>query len=273
MKKLLSIMLTILMLVTSVPYALAADDGIPLTVDVTDKFNVEIGSGYEYYDEDGYIITGTNQDASVRIYEPADLTFRDATFAGFITQYAPENSVVNITLEGTTEVTGYVSIADEHLIFDGDEAAIFKAPYFTTSGRPGSVTVNGGNIVLDYVTESYSHTIACDGGFIINGGTVTASNNFSHVVYNAVTLNGGELNVISTSADYAAIEETVTMKKGALLTVSAASGMLGYDSDAGYIGKIVMADGAEENDYFFVRYDTESEFVPVQHRSCRQGLN
>ena len=264
MKKLLSIMLTILMLVTSVPYALAADDGIPLTVDVTDKFNVEIGSGYEYYDEDGYIITGTNQDASVRIYEPADLTFRDATFAGFITQYAPENSVVNITLEGTTEVTGYVSIADEHLIFDGDEAAIFKAPYFTTSGRPGSVTVNGGNIVLDYVTESYSHTIACDGGFIINGGTVTASNNFSHVVYNAVTLNGGELNVISTSADYAAIEETVTMKKGALLTVSAASGMLGYDSDAGYIGKIVMADGAEENDYFFVRYDTESEFVPVQ---------
>ncbi|MBQ3161099.1 MAG: hypothetical protein IJC04_03115 [Oscillospiraceae bacterium] len=232
-----------------------------LVIDVTDGQDVNIGTGYEYYDEDGYIITGTNQDASVLIYEPADLTFRDATFAGFITQDAPENSVFNITLEGTTEITGVVSMYKEHLIFDGDEAAIFKAPSLCASGF---VTVNGGNIVLDRVTDINWSTIGCNGGFTINGGTVTASNNYFYVVNRNVTLNGGELNIISTSTDYAAMEATVTMKKGTLLTFNAESGMLRYDSYVGYIGKIVMADGAEENDYFFVRYDTESEFTPVR---------
>ncbi|MBR3801811.1 MAG: hypothetical protein IKK37_00005, partial [Clostridia bacterium] len=233
-----------------------------LVIDVTDEQYVHIGSGQEYYDEDGYIITGNNPAVEITVFEGGNYTL-DGVTAKTIVDRAGDDTV-NITIKGNNVFTGSYNFSKADFIIDAVDGATLKALYVTTGGKDGTLTVNGGDIVFDYVTESYSHTIACNGGFIINGGTVTASNNFSHVVYNAVTLNGGELNVISTSADYAAIEETVTMKKGALLTVSAASGMLGYDSDAGYIGKIVMADDAEENDYFFVRYDTESEFVPVQ---------
>ncbi len=228
-----------------------------LVIDVTDKSFVEIGNGYDYYDEDGYIITGTNQNASVNIIEETALTLSNLTLGELYFNNAPEDSVINITLDGTTEVTEYVSLYRAHLIFDGGETDIFKVPYFTTAGNSGSVTVNSGNIILDCVTEYNLSAIACDGGFTINGGTVTASNNYFYVVSRDVTLNGGELNIISTAADHEAISSDITMDKGALLTVSAESEIL-YK-----YGNIVMADGAQENDYFFVRYDTESEFVPV----------
>ena len=228
-----------------------------LVIDVTDKSSVKIGTGREYYDEDGYIITGTNQNTDVYIYESADLTLKNAVFSRLFMQYALEDSVINITLDGTTEVE-LVDVYKAHLIFDGGETDTLKTPSFNTSGNPGSVTVNGGNIILDCVTESTLPTIICAGGFIINGGTVTASNNYYNVVFDSVTLNGGELNIISTSTYYEAIMGSIIIEKGALLTVSATKGILDMDSD------IVMADDAEENDYFFVRYDTESEFVPVQ---------
>lgn len=36
-----------------------------------------------------------------------------------------------------------------------------------------------------------------------------------------------------------------------------------FSDDGEYYGKIEMAEGADENDSFFVRYDTDGEFVPV----------
>ncbi|MBQ6864291.1 MAG: leucine-rich repeat protein, partial [Clostridia bacterium] len=227
-----------------------------LVIDVTDESTVEIGKGYPYYDEDGYIITGTNPDAMVYVREETDLTLSNLTTASLVFQYAPDNSVIHITLDGTTEVE-YVDVFKSHLIFDGGETDTLKTSSFNTAGQPGSVTVNGGNIILDCVTETSLPTIICAGGFIINGGTVTASNNYYYVVFAPVTLNGGELNMISTSTAYQAILGSVIIEKGALLTVSATKGILDMSAD------IVMADDAEENDYFFVRYDTESEFAPV----------
>ncbi len=231
-----------------------------LIIDVTDEQYVNIGSGQEYYDEDGYIITGTNEDASVRVYEGTDLTLSNLTSGNLDFMYATENSVINITLDGKTEIVN-VSLTKQHLVFDGGETDTLKTMSFGTSGHSGSVTVNGGNI--DLVTEGGYTTINCVGGFIINGGTVTAYNNSTFVVGCEVTLNGGELNINSTSADTAAVQGSITMKKGTLLTFNAESGMLRYDSYVGYIGKIVMADGADETDCFFVRYDKGSDFVPV----------
>ncbi|MBR3836329.1 MAG: leucine-rich repeat protein [Clostridia bacterium] len=227
-----------------------------LVIDVTDELTVDIGKGYPYYDEDGYIITGTNPDAMVYVREETDLTLSNLTTESLVFQYAPDNSVINITLDGTTEVE-FVDVYKSHIIFDGGETDTLKTSSFNTAGHPGSVTVNGGNIIIDCVTDSSLPTIICAGGFIINGGTVTASNNYYYVVLDPVTLNGGELNMISTSTDYEAILGSIIIEKGALLTVSATKGILDMYSD------IVMADDAEENDYFFVRYDTESEFSPV----------
>ncbi|MBE6811373.1 MAG: hypothetical protein E7523_00660 [Ruminococcaceae bacterium] len=227
-----------------------------LVIDVTDELTVDIGKGYPYYDEDGYIITGTNPDAMVYVREETDLILSNLTTGRLVFQYAPDNSVINITLDGTTEVE-FVDVYKSHIIFDGGETDTLKTSSFNTAGHPGSVTVNGGNIILDCVTEDTLPTIICAGGFIINGGTVTASNNYYYVVLDPVTLNGGELNMISTSTDYEAILGGIIIEKGALLTVSATKGILDMYSD------IVMADDAEENDYFFVRYDTESEFAPV----------
>ncbi len=260
LKKTLSIILTILMIVTTVPLAFAAGDGTPLIIDLSEVTSsyAEIGNGYDYYDEDGYIITGTNQNASVNIIEETALTLSNLTLGELYFNNAPDDSVINITLDGTTEVTEYISLYRAHLIFDGGETDILKAPHFTTGGNSGSVTVNGGNIILDCVTEYNISTITCDGGFTINGGTVTASNNYFYVVSHYVTLNGGELNIISTAADREAISSDITMDKGTLLTVSGAYGLISKDH-----GDILKADGLTESDYFFVRYDTESEFVPV----------
>ncbi|MBQ7295225.1 MAG: hypothetical protein IJW86_03405 [Clostridia bacterium] len=256
MKKLLSIILAVLMIATTIPFAFAAGDGVPLTIDVTDVVRVYIGSEYDYYDEDGYILTGSSESAIVNVEESCDLTLKDVTLAQLRFSYAPDGSVMNITLEGTNEVTYYLMLSSEHLIFEGSDNATFKAPYLNTSGNDGTVTVNGGNIVLEMVTDNNVPTIGC-ADFIINGGTVTASNNNFYTIEGPVKLNGGTLNVISTSESLEAIAGDITMNKGALLTVSGTHGLIRkfYNN--------LMADGLAESDSFFVRYDTESEFVPV----------
>ena len=256
MKKLLSIILAVLMIATTIPFAFAAGDGVPLTIDVTDVSWGDIGSEYDYYDEDGYILTGSSESVRVDVKESCNLTLQGVTLNELVTQYAPEESVINITLDGANEVTGFVAMFSEHLVFDGDETASFKAPFFAAGGSSGTVTVNGGNIIIDRVVDTSSSTIDC-ADFIINAGTVTASNNYYYVVNCPVKLNGGTLNIINTSAEYEAINDDITVQKGALLTVSGTYGLVHKSYD------ILMADGLAENNAFFVRYDTESEFVPV----------
>ncbi len=269
MKKTLSIILAILMIVASVPMALAAGDGTPLTIDVTVGSWFRIGSEYNYYDEDGYILTGSRESAGADVYETANLTLKDVTLNNMRFAYAPSDSVINITLDGTNVVTDFISLSDEHLIFEGDEAATFKAPYLSTTGSSGTVTVNGGNLIIDRITDAHSPTIDCR-DFIINAGTVTASNNYSHIIDCPVKLNGGTLNIISTSAKEEAITDSITMDKDALLTISSESGKIFYHYDT----DILKADGLTETDSFFVRYDTDSEFVPAYNiKAALEGHN
>ena len=269
MKKTLSIILAILMIVASVPLALAIGDGTPLSIDVADSGWIRIGSGRGYYDEDGYILTGSSEDTGVDVYESCSLTFKDVKVNDLRFAYAPNDSVINITFDGTNEVVDFISLFKEHLVFEGDETATFKAPYFSTAGNSGTVTVNGGNLIVDRITDENTPTIDCK-YFIINGGTVTASNNYSNVIDCSVELNGGTLHVISTAPEYEALDCEITMDKGALLIISSESGKIFYH----YGTDILKADGLTETDSFFVRYDKTSDFAPVYNiKSALEGNN
>ncbi len=252
LKKTLSIILTILMIVTIIPLAFAAGDGVPLTIDVTDKSSEYINS--INYDEDGIIVTGTTS-GSLNVYKACDLTLNNVTVS-FLDIFTNDNSVINIAFEGTNEVAGSVSLYKEHLVFEGSDDATFKASRFYNGGNSDStVTLNGGNMVLETVSESES-TIKC-GNFIINDGTVTVSNDSFYVISSSVKLNGGTLNVISTSSNKEAINRDVEIAKGALLTVSATHKVF----DTYY--NITPVNEAEENLSIFARFDKDSDFAPV----------
>ena len=255
MKKFLSIMLAILMIVTTMPMAFAAGDGVPLTIDVTDDSYINIGNGYEYYDEDGYIITGNNPAAEILVYEGGNYTL-DGVTAESISDRAGDDTV-NITIKGNNVFTGSYSLYEADFIIDAVDGATLKAPYVTTAGNDGTLTVNGGDITFAYEGNEKYCTLNCN-KIIINGGTVTASNSAFYTVGQNVELNGGILNVVNTSTDVEAIGNDVIIDKGALLTISSTYKLFhdAYD--------ILKAEGLAENDFFFVRYDTESEFVPVQ---------
>ena len=103
-KTLLSILFAILMIAAILPAAFAEGDGTPLTIDVsgiTDK-QIHIGNDQNYYDEDGYILTGTNKDVEVRIYNSCDVTLKSLTAAELY--IGMEDTTVNILFEGQNEV-------------------------------------------------------------------------------------------------------------------------------------------------------------------------
>ena len=256
LKKTLSIILAILMVVTTAPFAFAEGDGVPLTIDVTGASStVYINS--TNYDEDGVILTGS-MSYDVVSQKASNLTLKDITAAKLRYNIYTEGLVSNIAFEGYNEFTSYIELYKDHLVFEGSDDSTLKAAYFYNGGNSDStVTLNGGNMILG--GGETQHTVRC-GKFIINDGTVTATHDYNnYVICSPVELNGGTLNVISTAANGEAIAYDITMKKGALLTVSTEYKI--FDSYDG--ADIVMADDASENDSFFVRYDTTSEFVPV----------
>ncbi len=226
-----------------------------LVIDVTDEQYVHIGIGEEYYDEDGYIITGNNPNVEIWVYEGGNYTL-DGVTAKSIVDRAGDDTV-NITLKGNNVFTGSYSFYKADLIINAVDGATLKALYVTTSGNDGTLTVNGGDITFAYEGNENYNTLECK-KIIINGGTVTASNSAFYTVDQNVELNGGILNVVNTSTDFEAISNDVIIDKGALLTISSTYKLFhdAYD--------ILKAEGLAENDFFFVRYDTESEFVPVQ---------
>ncbi len=262
LKKTLSIILTILMIVTAVPFAFAAGDGTPLTIDLSEvtASYIYIGNGYTYYDEDGYIITGTNTNVTIQIYDSCDITFSDMSAKAVDLYSSLEN--VTVTLDGDNYLDGYGFIfSSTHLTINGDDddtLTIESSSFaFTTSGNPGSLTVNGGKINAVTETTSNYTTIHCSGGFILNGGEVTASNNYYPVIANKTVINGGTLNVISTSPNQVAIIEDVEIAKGALLTVSATYKVIRDTRN------ITPINEAEENLLFFARFDTDIDFAIV----------
>ena len=270
LKKTLSILFAILMIVTMVPLSsLAAGDGVRLDVDLSEVVSgiLSFGSDYadEYngrFDEDGYVLTGTNEIITLDFYDNSDVILDDVTIGSF-REYG-NNEKTNLFLKGENKVSDIFQMSKADYVIEGEDSSSLTVPCFNAGGGDGTVTVNSGNVNVNMVTTSddYYSTIDCK-AFTVNGGTVTASNNMGAVIESPVALNGGQLNIISTSPYSEAINEPITMKKGAFLTISSPLyDMLAY-YDGEYYGKIEMAEGADENDSFFVRYDTDGEFVPV----------
>ncbi len=122
---------------------------------------------------------------------------------------------VTVTLDGDNYLAGYgFTFFSTYLTINGDDDDTLNIKSnqdaFSAGGNPGTLTVNGGKINAVTETTSYSPTIACR-SFILNGGTVTASNNYYYVIISPVELNGGTLNVINTSPDSAALKGEIKM--------------------------------------------------------------
>ncbi len=136
-KKFLSIILAILMIVTSVPFAFAAEsDGVKTTLDVSDgkiviaDSYVTLGSKTVEVDPDGYILTGTARGDTLLEFinnseEPKtfDLVFDNLSITANIwcsVIAIDDNSPVtlNIVCEGSNAISSY-----NHPVFDNDRAS------------------------------------------------------------------------------------------------------------------------------------------------------
>ena len=234
--------------------------GRPLIIDVSksdNKYYYVGGDSLEsIYDEDGIIFTGYNENVGIDILEGCNLTFDNLTVDNV--DDAAADDTVYITLKGVNEMKRYFGFYKADFIVDGDEDAVLKFDNMSTDGNDGTFTLNGGNLILDMETDVNIPTLNNE-ALVINGGSVTASNNYSYTLSCPVELNSGTLNIISTASDSAAIDDKVVMKKGTLLTVSTESTMLSdwYGTD------IAISETENENSLLFVRYDKESAFVPV----------
>ncbi len=264
-KKILSIIITVTVLVTSVPFAFAAGDGVKTTIDVTGvyKSSLRLGENRDYYDEDGYILTGAKDELVIYIYHSCDITLHNLSAGTF--EFIESAQEVNFTLEGDNYLSysgdsSSFGVYRSHITINGGEddtlTCTSRASLFSTSGNPGSVTVNGG--VIKGVTDTTIGypSIACYGGFIMNGGEVTVSNNYRYTLLGYFTLNGGVLNAISTAENCEGAHAIISIAEGALLTLSTKTEVFYHDSDITTV---------DEEMYLFARFDTESEFLPVKN--------
>lgn len=256
MKKILSCLLVLMMLVSTVVIAFAEADGTPLTLDVASLSKyIYLGPEEKYYDEDGYILTGRKEDTSLGICADSYLTFQDLTIFNLDARDDTEN--VYITLDGENEIIDRMLFRNENFVFNAiDEDATLVIPELNSYGGNNTVVWNGGNLKMDLVTDSNYPTLDC-GVFILNGGHVMLSNNYIYTVWGDITLNGGRMDVVCTAPDSEAIDGDVVMNTGALLTVSSQDGICYWSTT------FTKAEGLGAGYSFFVRFDTESDFVPV----------
>ncbi len=227
--------------------------------EVTSSY-IYIGNGYDYYDEDGYIITGTNTNVTIYIYDSCDITFSNmSAYRVRLLSGTEEN--ITVTLDGDNYMYDCFDVIKSHLTINGDDDDTLNIESslcaISTGGNLGTLTVNGGKINAVTETTRYCPTIWCNGGFTLNGGEVTASNNYDNVIYNKTIINGGTLNVISTSPDREAINGDIEIAKGALLTASATYKVIHSDRN------IIPVNEAEENLSIFARFDKDTDFAPV----------
>ena len=115
MKKLLSLALAVMLLAGTVVVAFAEADGTPLTLDVStlSKY-IYLGPEEDYYDEDGYVLTGVKEDAGVSLYVDSNLTFSDLKILDLDTRDDAEN--ISITIDGENEIIDRIFFRDENFL-------------------------------------------------------------------------------------------------------------------------------------------------------------
>ncbi len=256
MKKILSLALAVMLLAGTVVIAFAEADGTPLTLDVStlSKY-IYLGPEEDYYDEDGYVLTGVKEDAGVSLYVDSNLTFSDLKILNLNPRDDAEN--ISITIDGKNEIIDRIQFRDENFVFNAaDEDATLIIPDLNAYGGDSEIVWNGGNLVMEFETDGNRPTLDCR-LFTQNSGHVRISNNYYYPVGGDITLNGGRMDVICTALNREAIDGDVVMNTGALLTAEAPKGVFYHMST------FSKAEGLGADYSFFVRFDTESEFTPV----------
>ena len=265
-KKILSTLLAILMIVMSVPVAFAAQesDGTPTTITLeASQTLVYVGTSSGDYDPDGYIITGYAPNTIIYVYAPVEITLKNMTASRV--DFWCEGKTVTLKLEGDNNLSSgnitSLNVYKTYVVINGGAddtlTATSGGSFATTVGNSGSLTVNGGKIRATVETDGTNATIACDGGYTQNGGEVTVSNNNFYTIDCKTYLNGGTLNVINTSSNSEALNGNVTVKSGAVLTVSGNAGLMYGNSTF----------SAADGNYIFAKYDEASDFVPIYDTS------
>ena len=260
MKKLLSVILSVVMAMSAFSVAFAAEsDGVPTVFDVSENNYYLITE--ENYDPDGIVFTGNNSDTHISIETNVDIIFRDLLF-GWMDVGSAES--VDITLEGdntinSTAGVGISTIGADVTINAVDDASltvITNGYFISDNGHKGSLTVNGGNIdvVSSYEGESCS---TINVYYTQNGGNVTCSAKGGYALSQDAVLNGGTLTV-SSEADYVG-GDNITIAQGALLKATSPEGILELISN-----EFIIAESAPENSYFFAKTSADGEFVLVK---------
>ena len=106
MKKLLSVILSVVMAMSAFSVAFAAEsDGVPTVFDVSEDNYYQITE--ENYDPDGIVFTGNNPDTLISIETNVDIIFRDLLF-GWMDVGSAES--VDITLEGDNTINSTAGV-------------------------------------------------------------------------------------------------------------------------------------------------------------------
>lgn len=264
--KITSILLTVIMLLTAVPVAYAADsDGEPTVIDVS-----TLGNYYavyeEDYDPDGYVLTGYNPEFSFHDCVGVDVTFKDLTMNYYFI-FSNNTGSVTLTLSGDNTFLSSCDYAiannDADVIINAEENATLTVTtsgfFISNNGWGGELTVNGGDISI-VLTPKESGSHAVNVPYTQNGGNVTLSTQNNYVFYHDVVLNGGTLNA-STKGEYVARLD-ITVAPGASFKATSDIGMLGRGDS-----KFLIAEGAPENSCFVAKTSADGEHVTVKDTS------
>ncbi len=234
-------------------------DGIPLTIDVSKAWGSFVYLREEYtYDEDGYILVGSNPDCRVLVYHETDIEMENAQIGELSVS---EGYSVNVTLDGDNAIgEGGISFRESNLsVYGEDDDTLYiesDAYGISTGGFAGTFIVNGGKITVIGKSEFIQSSIYVK-EVIVNDGELNAySENAFAIDGGNLIVNGGIVNAVSeaTSESIFVIASAIEISEGALLTISAVNGNSIHNGR----DNIVVGDG-----YAYVRYDTESDFVPV----------
>ncbi len=274
MKKTFKILLfTIFILAMALPVMSFAGAETEYVIDLSsaNAFAIPISA-----DDVTYVLTGTNEDAEVRINGDCDIILRGAALRRIDIDH--ENSyTVNITLEGENTINQYnwasqaaLSIYSSDVTINGGEndslnATSIAFTVFSNSHDLGCLTVNGGNITF----ESTGGGNPFQTNYVQNGGNVTVIEERSYSFLYDVQLNGGSLEVINNRASNGIVfSQALWIKKGADLKIS-----IPNTPYAAY-SNIRLAEDSDANDCVFVRFDENSEFVYLdESNSLLNGKN
>ncbi len=262
LKTFLAVVLALFMLVSTVTSAFAAEEeSNPLTIDVSQLSStyIQLGSGKDYYCEDGYILTGTNTSLALEISQDCNVTLDNLNIHSIYSYTS------TLTLKGDNCLSYTLDIYENSMVtVNGGESDILTvtSTAYALWGSSGSTfVVNGGKLCFETTTSGAFNTFSIP-NFTLNSGEVTvkiSGDSLCALSSSNICLNGGKLNIDSKESENGCFYGSITMKSGALLTLDWKS------SEVMTSNSSIMCDESSgvENAYIFAKLDGETQFLPT----------